>query len=275
MRALMVALCIAASVVLAPLWAPLVLTAWAADILGSPVRGGASVCSVAAGERRRRSWCSSWSVRSSRASASLPRSRQEWGNSSTRYAPRSRNRDLWRALFWVRERTGGQKRATGRTWCLTLLGWGDISTRDQISSESFLKDCPNDAVVIYVTRVKSTLVLVWITLGLVALGHGPLDALGGFADSLSCMAGVAVMGNSGGLVQADDSYDESACRLINRTKSIAPVSIAKFGFSCLTRWPMIQAIKQKKPDGELSFVLSNWQFLRRAALFPRAPDSLA
>ena len=38
MRALMVALCIAASVVLAPLWAPLVLAAWAADILGSPVR---------------------------------------------------------------------------------------------------------------------------------------------------------------------------------------------------------------------------------------------
>jgi predicted PurR-regulated permease PerM len=34
----MVALCIAASVVLAPLWAPLVLAAWAADILGSPVR---------------------------------------------------------------------------------------------------------------------------------------------------------------------------------------------------------------------------------------------
>ena len=38
MRALMVALCIAASVVLAPLWAPLVLAAWTADILGSPVR---------------------------------------------------------------------------------------------------------------------------------------------------------------------------------------------------------------------------------------------
>ena len=40
MRALMVALCISASVVLAPLWTPLVLAAWAADILGSPVRRG-------------------------------------------------------------------------------------------------------------------------------------------------------------------------------------------------------------------------------------------
>jgi predicted PurR-regulated permease PerM len=38
MRALTVALCIAASVVLGPLLAPLVLAAWAADILGSPVR---------------------------------------------------------------------------------------------------------------------------------------------------------------------------------------------------------------------------------------------
>jgi predicted PurR-regulated permease PerM len=38
MRALMVALCIAASVVLAPLWAPLVLAAWTSDILGSPIR---------------------------------------------------------------------------------------------------------------------------------------------------------------------------------------------------------------------------------------------
>ncbi len=38
MRILMVALCIAASVVVAPLWVPLVLAAWAADILGSPVR---------------------------------------------------------------------------------------------------------------------------------------------------------------------------------------------------------------------------------------------
>jgi len=150
-----------------------------------------------------------------------------------------------------------------------------ISTRTIFSSVSFLKDCNNDAVIIYVTRAKSIFVIVWITLGLVALGHGPLDAMGGFADSLSCMAGVAVMGNSGGLVQADDSYGESACRLINRTKSIAPVSIAKFGFSCLTRWAMIPAIKQKKPDSELSFVLSNWHFLRRAALSPRAPDSLA
>jgi hypothetical protein len=88
---------------------------------------------------------------------------------------------------------------------------------------------------------------------LVALGHYPLDALGGIADSLSCMAGVAVMGNSGEPVQTPDSYGESACRLINRTKSIAPVAIAKFSFSRLTRWPMIPAIKQKKQDGELSF----------------------
>jgi hypothetical protein len=154
-----------------------------------------------------------------------------------------------------------------------------VDFQHQISSENilkiFLKDCPNDAVIIYVTRVKSIFVIVWITFGLVALGHGPLDALGGFAESLSCLAGVAVMGNSGGPVQADDSCGESACRLINRTKSIAPVPIARFGFSRLTRWPMIPAIKQKKPDGELSFLLSNWQFLRRAALAPRAPSSLA
>lgn len=108
---------------------------------------------------------------------------------------------------------------------------------------------------------------------MIALAHGPFDALSGFADSLSCMAGVAVMGDSGGLVQADDSYGESACRLINRTKIIAPVSIAKIGFSCLTRWPVVPAIKQEMPDGELTFLLSNWQFLRRAALSPRAPSS--
>lgn len=38
MRVLMVAFCIAASAVIAPLWVPLVLAAWATDILGSPVR---------------------------------------------------------------------------------------------------------------------------------------------------------------------------------------------------------------------------------------------
>jgi predicted PurR-regulated permease PerM len=38
MRVFTVALCLAACVVLAPLWAPLVLAAWAADILAGPVR---------------------------------------------------------------------------------------------------------------------------------------------------------------------------------------------------------------------------------------------
>jgi hypothetical protein len=138
-----------------------------------------------------------------------------------------------------------------------------------------LKDCHNDAVIIYVTRAKSIFVIVWITLGLVAVGHGPLDALGVFADSLSCIAGFAVVGNSGGLVQADDSYNESVCRLISRSKNIASASISQFAFSRLTRREMIPAIKQEKQDGELSFVLSNWHFLRRTALSPRAPDSLA
>jgi len=122
--------------------------------------------------------------------------------------------------------------------------------------------------------VKPIFVIVWITFGLVAMGHCPLDSLGDFADSLSCLAGIAVMGNSGEPVKSDDSYGESTCRLINRTKSIAPVSIAKSGCLRLTGWTTIPSIKQKKQGGQLCFLLANWQFLRRQALAPRAPSSL-
>jgi hypothetical protein len=144
-----------------------------------------------------------------------------------------------------------------------------------ISSIKFhLKDCPNAVVIIGVPRVKPIFVIVWITFGLVAMEHCPLDSLGDFADSLSCLAGIAVMGNSNEPPQSDDSHGELACRVINRTKSIAPVAIAKFGFHRLTSWTTIPSIKQKKQGGELCFLLANWQFLRRTALAPRAPSSL-
>ncbi|MCX6873040.1 MAG: hypothetical protein NTW21_04425 [Verrucomicrobia bacterium] len=122
--------------------------------------------------------------------------------------------------------------------------------------------------------MKPIFVIVWIAFGLVAMAHCPLDALGDFSESLSCMAGVAATGHSGESVKSDDSHGELACRVINRTKSIAPVAMAKFDCSRLTRWPTIPAIKQKELGGELGFLLSNWQFLRRTALAPRAPSSL-
>jgi hypothetical protein len=68
------------------------------------------------------------------------------------------------------------------------------------------------------------------------MAHGSLDALGDFSESLSCMAGVAVTGNSAESVKSDHSHGELTCRLINRTKSIAPVAIAKLGCFRLTRW---------------------------------------
>ncbi|MCX6880732.1 MAG: hypothetical protein NTW21_44040 [Verrucomicrobia bacterium] len=122
--------------------------------------------------------------------------------------------------------------------------------------------------------MRPVFVIVWITFGLVAIMHCPLDALGDFSDSLSCLAGVAVMGNAGEPAKSEDAHGESACRLINRTGNIVPVAIASFGFSRITRWPTIQAIKQQEPGDELGFLLSNWQFLRRTAPAPRAPSSL-
>jgi hypothetical protein len=130
------------------------------------------------------------------------------------------------------------------------------------------------SVAVRVPRVKQIFVIVWIAFGLVALAHCPLDALGDFPESLSCMVGVAVMGNSAEPVKSDDSHGALACRVTNRTTSIAPVAIAKFGFARVTRWPTIPAIKPKEPGHELWFLLSNWQFLRHTALAPRAPSFL-
>jgi hypothetical protein len=105
------------------------------------------------------------------------------------------------------------------------------------------------------------------------MAHGPLDVLGDFSASLSCMAGVAAAGNSAESVKSDDSHGELACRLSNRTKSIAPVAMANSGRSRLMRRTAVPAIKHKELGGELCFLLSNWQFLRRTALAPRAPSS--
>jgi hypothetical protein len=122
-----------------------------------------------------------------------------------------------------------------------------------------------------VPRVKPIFVIVWIAFGLVAMAHCPLDALGDFSESLSCMAGAVAAGHSAESVESDDSHGALACRLINRTKGVAPVAIAKSDYSRLTRWPTNAAIKRKMPGGEISFLLANCQFWRRTAHAARAP----
>lgn len=129
-------------------------------------------------------------------------------------------------------------------------------------------------VIIRVPRVKPVFVILWIAFGLVAMMHGPLDVPGDFAESLSCLAGVAVMGNSGESSVSVTPDGESACRWISRTGNIPPVTIAKSSYTRLMCMPTNAVIKQKIPGGELTFLLANWQFWRRTALAPRAPSFL-
>jgi len=129
-------------------------------------------------------------------------------------------------------------------------------------------------VIIRVPRVKPVFVMLWIAFGLVAMMHGPLDVPGDFAESLSCLAGVAVMGNSGESAVSVAPDGESACRWIRRTGDIPLVTIAKVGIPRLKCMPTNAVIKQKMPGGELTFLLANWQFWRRTALAPRAPSFL-
>ena len=125
----------------------------------------------------------------------------------------------------------------------------------------------------HVALVKSVVVIIWIAFGLAAMMHAPVEALGDFADGLSCMAGVAVMGHSGESATPQALHGLPACRLISRMGILPLVPIAKSGFHRSKPRLSIPVIKQKMPGDELGLLLANWQFLRRTALAPRAPSS--
>lgn len=102
-----------------------------------------------------------------------------------------------------------------------------------------------------VPRVKPVTVILWIAFGLVAMMHGPLEMAGDLAGSLSCLAGVAVMGNSGESAVSVAPDGELACRWIRRTGDLPLVTVAKAGLARLKGRPRNEAIKQKMPGGEL------------------------
>lgn len=132
--------------------------------------------------------------------------------------------------------------------------------------------CHCAAVTARVPSLKPVVVIMWIAFGLVAVMHGPLDALGDLAGSFSCLAGVAVMGDSEESVKSVAPLGVPACPLMRRTGNLPLVILAKSAFPRLKCRPANVAIKQKLPGGELSFLLANWQFWRRTALAPRAPS---
>jgi len=114
-------------------------------------------------------------------------------------------------------------------------------------------------------------VMTWITFGLIAVMHGPLDALSDSAESLSSYLGsISVMSISG----EAGSYGDSHCLSAKRSGTITLAAIEKPALTHSARWPKIPVIKLNKPRGNLCFLLANWQFWRRAALSPRAPSAL-
>ena len=127
-------------------------------------------------------------------------------------------------------------------------------------------------VTLRVPRVKPVVVIMWIAFGLIALLHGPVDALGDFAESLSCMAGAAVMGNPGESAHSELPDGGSACRVTKRSAILPRAAVVISGFLRSQRWPTITAIQPITPDDALAELLANWQFWRRTALAARAPS---
>lgn len=126
-------------------------------------------------------------------------------------------------------------------------------------------------VVIAVPRVKSAVIILWIAFGLIALMHGPFELLGDFAEGFSCITSVAVIDHTDESTESDSPFGGLACRRSHPMGNLQPDSHARFGLSRAQHGSAIAEIKKKSPDPQLSFLLANWQFLRRASLAPRAP----
>jgi hypothetical protein len=122
-----------------------------------------------------------------------------------------------------------------------------------------------------VPRVKSAVIILWIAFGLIALMHGPFELLGDFAEGFSCMTGVAVIGHSDESTESDSPFEGLACRRARHMGNLPKTANTMSGLAHAQHGDAMAESKQKSPDSQLSFLLANWQFLRRAALAPRAP----
>ena len=119
-----------------------------------------------------------------------------------------------------------------------------------------------------VPRIKQVVAIMSLAFGWLAMLHGPVDALSDWVDAASSLGGIAVM-HVDEPAKLDGSQGGPATRWVIRTGNLPWVAIPKSG---LTWWPPIGAISLNTEDGDLCFLLANWQFLRRAALAPRAPS---